>query len=194
MTCLVRLTMGALVVGILAPGAAGQDAEADRLAQDCGVNSLYVLLQLRDATPDLAQLRAGLPDTRANGLSMAGIQAASGRHGVPLRGRWVGPGDVPIDRPMIALLRPEGASGHFVVIEPVGVLGKSVLVLDFPRPPQIMAYADLIGSAAWTGLTLAPVTAPERFGPWAAAAVGVALVGWGLAARRTRRPGVVGPA
>lgn len=184
-----RLLFVASIVGLSAAGAAGQAPEDDQLAKDCGVHALYLLLRLCAADTDLTQLRATLPDTRADGLSLAEIRDAAARRGVTLRGRRIGPQDVPIDRPMIAHLRPGEGRGHFVVIEPVGTLGKSVMVLDFPRPPRVVAYADLIGSDAWTGLALAPATAQERFGPWIATGLGAVLVALGVAAPRLRRPG-----
>ena len=187
MNAATRSVVVALLVGFSAAGAAGDTAEGDRLIKDCGVNSLYLLLRLCSASVDLAELRATLPDTRANGLSMTELQAASARHGVVLRGKRIGPGDVPIDRPMITLLRSDGDQGHFVVLEPVGVLGKSVMVLDFPRPAQIVAYADLMKSGGWTGLALAPATHWERIGRWAACAAGVSLTAFGLAWTRVRR-------
>lgn len=181
-----RLAMVAVLIGLSGAGALGETAEGDRLIKDCGVNSLYLLLRLCSTNADLAKLRATMPDTRANGLSMAEIQAASAKHGVVLQGKRIGLGDVPIDRPMITLLRSDGDQGHFVVLEPVGVLGKSVMVLDFPRPAQVVAYSDLLKASGWTGLTLAPVTSWERFGPWSASGVGVLLLVLGLTSPWTR--------
>lgn len=158
-----------------------EEREASRLINDCGVNSLYLLLRLRSAEVDLAELRRALPSTEAEGLSMSEIQAASGRRGVPLRGVRIGPGNVPIDRPVITLLRPGGGMGHFVVLEPVGVLGKMVMVLDFPRPARVVDYAELMKHGDWTGLALAPVSTRERLGPWALSGLGAAIAGLGLA-------------
>jgi len=186
MNASLRSGLVALLVVLPVAGVLGETAEGDRLIKDCGVNSLYLLLRLCSSPANLSELRATLPDTRANGLSMAEVQAASGRHGVPLRGRRIGMGDVPLDRPVIAFLQAKESQGHFVVLEPVGVLGKSVMVLDFPRPARIMSYADLIQSNEWTGLVLSPVTSWERFGPWAASAAGVSLVFLGLASFWTR--------
>ncbi len=182
-----RSALVMLLVVIPATGTLGDTAESERLIKDCGVNSLYLLLRLRETPVNLAQLRAMLPDTKANGLSMAELQAAAGRYGVTLRGKRIGSGDVPIDRPIITLLRSDEDQGHFVVLEPVGVLGKSVMVLDFPRPAQIVAYADLMKSGGWTGLALAPATYWERIGRWAACGAGVLLTVFGLALPRIRR-------
>ena len=84
---------------------------------------------------------------------------------------------------MIAFLKAGHDGGHFVVLEPVGVLGKSVMILDFPRPNQIMGYTDLIRSSKWTGLVLVPVTTWERFGPWVLSGLGAVLVGLGAMPR-----------
>lgn len=177
--------------GTTAPAAAD---EGDRIINDCGVNSLYLLLRLRSTEVDLAELRRTLPDTEAQGLSMAEIRAASGRYGVPLRGRRLGPGDVPIDRPTIALLKPSDGQGHYVVLEPVGIRVRAVMVLDFPRPPRIVDYADLMRGGDWTGLALVPVTLWDRSGPWIISGTGVLLVLSGLAPvwklRLTARSGI----
>ena len=193
----------ALVVFVALPsaGARGQNAAAERRIKECGVNSLYCLLQLCSAEVDLAELRATLPATRAKGLSMVELQTAASRSGVPLRGRRIDLGDIPIDRPMIAYLRMSAEQGHFVVLEPVGLLGKSVMILDFPRPAQIMAYSDLMRDDRWTGLVLSPVKSWERFGPWVVSGVGLLVLGFGLASpwlrfgkRRRARPAAIGGA
>ena len=96
---------------------------------------------------------------------------------------------MPLDRPTIVLLRLGESQGHFVVLEPVGNLGKMVMVLDFPRPARIVAYADLMKEGGWTGLALAPVTAWERSGPWIVSGLGVSLLILGLFAPWRRRKG-----
>jgi len=163
------------------------EREASRVINDCGVNSLYLLLRLRSAEVDLSELRRALPETEAHGLSMAEIQAASNRFGVSLKGQQIGPGDLPIDRPTIVLLKRGESQGHFIVLEPVGNLGKMVMVLDFPRPARIVAYADLMNEGGWTGLALQPVTAWERSGPWIASGLGVLLLILGIFAPWRRR-------
>jgi len=148
----IGITLMIASVGLALSSSPGdEEREASRLINDCGVNSLYLLLRLRSEEVDLAELRRALPSTEAEGLSMSEIQAASGRRGVPLRGVRIGPGDVPIDRPVITLLRPGGGMGHFVVLEPVGVLDKMVMVLDFPRPARVVDYAELIKHGDWAG-------------------------------------------
>lgn len=196
MNAALRSALVALLVVGPASGVRGDTAASERLIKDCGVNSLYLLLRLREAPVDLAELRAMLPATAADGLSMAELQAAAGRFGVSLQGKRIDSGDVPLDRSVLALFQEEGGPGHFVVLEPVGVLGKSVMVLDFPRPAQIFAYADLIQGGKWTGLVLAPVTAWERFAPWITSALGLTLACIGLAfpwVRRSWRSTVVSP-
>ncbi len=184
---LVNMTLFLGLAGTPAMSLADDDRDASRLINDCGVNSLYLLLRLRSADVDLTELRRSLPDTEAHGLSMAEIQAVSHRYGVPLKGRQIRAADVPIDRPTIVLLKSSEGRGHFVVLEPVGTLGKMVMVLDFPRPVRIVTYADLMNGPDWTGLALAPVTAWERVGPWIASGAGVSLVVLGLTAPWRRR-------
>ena len=178
MTILMSSIRTAFVIGVcLSLGSTrllgDEEREAYRLINDCGVNSLYLLLRLRSAEGDLADLRRSLPDTKPHGLSIAEIQATAEHHGVSLRGRRIGLGDVPIDRPVIAFLKRGEDQGHFVVLEPVGNMGKMVMVLDFPRPARIVADKDLMNGDNWTGLVLTPVTTWERFGPWIASSLGV---------------------
>ena len=96
-------------------------------------------------------------------------------------------GDVPLDRPTIVLLKSGESSGHFVVLEPVVVLGKKVMILDFRRPVRIVDYADLMRDAAWTGLALVPVTFWERTRPWVISGAGMLLTILGLASPLRRR-------
>ncbi len=187
-TSILALLIAGAGIG-LAPGPVlGQDGDdGSRLINDCGVNSLYLMLKLRAAEVDLADLRRALPSTAERGLSLAEIRAASARFGCRLRGAKIGARDVPLDRPAIVLLKPEGGEGHFVVLEPVGVLGKMVMVLDFPRPPRVVDSSEIMGGAGWTGLALTPVAPWERYGPWVASGVGVSLVALGIAAPWRRR-------
>lgn len=163
--------------------------EAEDAVNDCGVNALYLMLRLEGRAVDLADLRRGLPDHRADGLSMADLQRAAASRGCRLAGRRVGPDDVPLDRPAIAWLKHEGG-GHFVVLRPVGETGTMVTVLDFPRPPRAVDYAELLATAGWSGRVMTPV------GPWRLAAAWAAG-GFGLAAAaaamlRLARRGPVG--
>ena len=186
-----KIFVVALYLG-LAPAALLGDEERDasRLINDCGVNSLYLLLRLRSAEVVLSELRRSLPATEAHGLSMAEIQAASNHYGVPLKGRRIGPDDTPLDRPIIALLKLGEDQGHFVVLEPVGNLGKMAMVLDFPRPARVIAYTDLMNGEDWTGLALVPVTPWERFGLWVMVGLGVILVIVGIVSPWSRRKAV----
>lgn len=181
------LTIASCLGLVPTPLLGDDERDASRPINDCGVNSLYLLPRLRSAEVDLSEVRRALPDTEAHGLSMAEIQAGSGRHGVPLRGRRIGPGDVPIDRPVIALLKSREDTGHFVVLQPVGVLGKMAMVLDFPRPVRLIAYADLMRGDDWTGLALAPISTWERYRPWILSGVGVSLAILALASPWRRR-------
>jgi hypothetical protein len=114
-------------------------------APDCGVHSLYLILQLTGHPADLSQIDRALPARRDDGYSMAELQAAARANGLRLQGVKLGPHDFPLDRPVIAYThrhRPGG--GHFIVIQPVGVTGTLVQILEPPYPPQVIPYDNLI--------------------------------------------------
>lgn len=146
-----------VVVGAGWPAAARSQftPAAEDAVNDCGVNALYVMLRLEGRAADLADLRRTLPDRREDGLSMADLQDAAAAWGCRLVGRQVGPERLPLDRPAIAWQRHEG-SGHFIVLRPVGETGTMVAVLDFPRPPRVVDYTELLESPRWSGRVLMP--------------------------------------
>lgn len=143
---------------------------------DCGVYSLYTMLRLSQLNVDFAKLRADLPTNPEHGLSMENLREASKKLGVVLHGKRLKFNELPLDRPVIALLRLDEGHGHFVVLNPVGNLGKSALYLDFPRSPKVVAYADIFNSQAWTGLILTPESHWDRARPWIFFAVGVLII------------------
>lgn len=163
------LVLGLAISASTVRGAgAGDDSRVgtgdDVRVNDCGVNSLYLLLRPCSRDVDLTELRRRLPNPRDSGLSMHELRAAAGTFGLRLRGVRIGSRDVPLDRPVIALLEHEG-NGHFVVLVPTGETGTMVQMLDFPRPPQVVDYASLLESSEWTGKVMIPSWRHERAMP-----------------------------
>lgn len=184
-----RLVCAAVLL-LASPARAFAEANVDPI-NDCGVNSLYLLLRLHSRDVNLSDLRRALPHPGMDGLSMADLQSAASSHGVSLRGTRLRREDFPLDRPIIALLRTED-DGHFVVLQPVGATGTMAMILDFPRPPKIVDHASLSDSEDWNGLALVPVRPWESAFPYSvgiAASVLAASLSYRLRARlRGRAP------
>jgi ABC-type bacteriocin/lantibiotic exporter with double-glycine peptidase domain len=128
---------------------------------------------------DLARLRASIPAPGALGLSMADLQEAARRQGLPLRGVKLSIHEFPLEHPAIVLMK-EGDRGHYVVVQPTGTTGTVALLLDFPHPPRSVDYTDLLARPDWTGLALVP-----KRSNWLAWATGGVAVASGLALART---------
>ncbi len=113
---------------------------------DCGVNSLYILLESAGKPASLETIRRALPPARdPAGFSMAELQAAATSCGVPLRGRRFRREDVPLTRPAIAHLETHRHGvGHFVALRPVGVTGTMVQIIEPPNDPKVVDYHDLL--------------------------------------------------
>ena len=143
---------------------------------DCGLASLYLLLQLRGYAVDLSALRAHLPPRPAAGYSMMELRDAAGRLGLPLVGVHLQSGDSVPDTPLLAFLN-RGGHGHFLVIHPVGHTGRMVQVFDGFQGPVVMDWADLYKSPEWTGLALVPHRTVwwTRIAPAGALIVGLAV-------------------
>ncbi len=143
---------------------------------DCGVNCVYVLLRSLGRDIDLAELRSSMPVPGELGLSMEQLQQAASDHGLALSGVRLASQDFPIDRPAIFLMKT-GERGHYVVVQPAGTTGKMAIVLDFPRPPRLVDYDEIIAQADWTGLALIPSRPnwPARIAGGLAVVSGLAL-------------------
>jgi len=114
---------------------------------DCGVNSLFILLESAGKPASLETIRRALPPARdPAGFSMSELQAAATSCGVPLRGRRFRRGAAPLTRPAIAHLETHRHGvGHFVALRPVGVTGTMVQVIEPPNDPKVVDYDDLLG-------------------------------------------------
>lgn len=182
-----RRFLRTLVLLLIAPARAFAEGDADPI-NDCGVNSLYLLLRLHARDVDLSDLRRRLPRPGEDGLSMADLQSAASSYGLDLRGERLRREDLPLDRPVVALLG-EGGGGHFVVLRPVGTTGTMAMLFDFPRPPRVVDYDALWGARGWDGLALVPVRRRGSALPYPAglAAAVAALLSCRLLAKRRGR-------
>ena len=112
---------------------------------DCGVNSLYMLLDLVGSDVSLEELRANLPARDDNGYSMLELRDAAYRCGQPVSGGLLTTATLPLDRPAVAYFDSlNSKSGHFVVLMPVGAMGKMVQIIDPPYHPRIVDYSTIM--------------------------------------------------
>ncbi len=60
----------------------------------------------------------------------------------------------------------QGEHGHFIVVRPVGRMGKMVQVLDNDQDVLVTDLTDLTSAVEWAGLSLRPIHVdwPGRFG------------------------------
>ena len=183
----VALVLVAIVAGQGA-GAADERLGAD-VPIDCGPAALLALGAVEGRPINYDQIAARLPQRRG-GHSMRELRDAARSFGLELDGLYVGTDARLVDRPMLAFIKDKGARiEHFLVVRPVGHTGKLVQLIDSNGPPRVIDRADLVASAQWTGVVLAP-----RRTNWAVvggsgllAAAG--LLGLGrLLARRGKRP------
>jgi Peptidase C39 family len=150
----VALTFG--VVLALVPTTCVQATRPDSETNlDCGVNVLFVLLQIEGCPVSLAQLESALPSRHSDGYSLKELADAAGSLGLSLEGVRIAKQDKALDRAAIAFVK-DAKGGHFLVLRPVGTTGTMVQVIDPPRAPQIMDYNLLFESRAWKGRILLP--------------------------------------
>jgi hypothetical protein len=146
---------GFLVIGLTAASPAVRTDDRETIRLDCGVNALYVLLNLEGHPSSIDQLLSALPAPQPDGYSMAELADAARARGLPLDGVRLAKGDPSPVRPVIAFLNdPRG--GHFAVLRPVGTTRTMVQVIDPPSAPWIADLDRVVGSKNWTGKVLTP--------------------------------------
>jgi Peptidase C39 family len=155
MSCRVRRCLGCLgAIGLVILTVGARTAESDQpMKVDCGVNALYLLLQLEGNAVTLQKIDALLPPRRPDGYSMAELSGAARSLGLNLDGIRFGKGDRALTRPAIAFLK-RGKNGHFAVLRPVGTTGTMVQIIDPPSPPWIADYDRIFAAKPWTGRIL----------------------------------------
>lgn len=157
---------------------------------DCGVNALFILLQLEGRPVDLDRVESALPRRHPDGYSMEELLAAGRSMGLSLEGVRFAKGDAALDRPAIAFVK-DARGGHFTVLRPVGTTGTMVQVIDPPHVPWITDYDRLFESRTWTGRILIPRDPWHvRYSvPLALAGLGIPLVSLSVwRHRRSSRP------
>lgn len=160
------------------------------LPPDCGTNALFVLMALNGGEADLDRIRSALPAPHELGYSMLELRSAARRCGLNLIGETFRPTNVPLRGPVIAY-RPghKPASGHFVVLRPVGSHNTVVQIIDPPYAPRIVEYAVLFGRRGEPIRILRSATVFESWVPIGAAILLAAtcVAGLVLASRVRRR-------
>ncbi len=131
------------VLGFILP-ATGRSEE--RFAPpDCGVSSLYILLDLTGRRVELKDLYEALPPRHEDGYSLLELRNASRRCGLDLWGGRLSRDHLPLDRPVIAYYNVPGRQlGHYVVLVPVGTTGTMVEMIDPPYHPRIVDYTAVM--------------------------------------------------
>lgn len=141
-------------LALLAQAAAVKAAAPDEATTlDCGVNALFVLLQLEGRGLTFERIEEALTKRDPRGYSMAELRVAAGKLGLSLEGVRFTKGDKALPRPAIVFLQGD-KGGHFAVLRPVGTTGTMVQVIDPPYPPWITDYDRLFAEASWTGRIL----------------------------------------
>lgn len=146
---------GLLLVALVHPG---EVASADSSAvdpPDCGVASLFILLQLQGKPASIERIEASLPARDPRGYSMADLSTAAGACGLKLEGVRFGRADAALGGPAIAYFK-DPIGGHFAVLRPLGATGTLVQLIDPPHAPSVHDYGDIIETPLWTGRILVP--------------------------------------
>jgi hypothetical protein len=194
-----RLTL-LLLSALLIPTATAITGRAESVYNppDCGTNALFLLMKLEGVAVGLNEIQSALPPPHEFGYSMLELQSAGQRCGLNLVGRTFGPAGVPLSGPVIAY-RPghKPASGHFVVLRPVGSSNTVVQVIDPPYAPRVIDYPALFGGTARPVMILRPTTRFERWAPLAwvlllAVPCLILLRATGWIRHRTKRPPQIG--
>jgi ABC-type bacteriocin/lantibiotic exporter with double-glycine peptidase domain len=153
------------IVAILFVGPSLRADEGEPHPNDCGPNSLILLLRLAGRDVAFDAVKQALPHRHNAGYSLGELQSAASKFGIRLSGIRLDRLDLPLIYPAIAFLSNAG-EGHFVLLRPVGTTGKVVQVLDPPSAPAVMDYEQLLASPSWTGRMLVRETPTEWFISW----------------------------
>jgi hypothetical protein len=144
-----------LVLAFVAATRAQASGPGPETKLDCGVNALFILLQVEGRPVTLDRLEAALPPQHPDGYSMAELADAARSLGLRVEGVRFVKGDRALDRAAIAFIK-DSKGGHFLVLRPVGTTSTMVQVIDPPHAPQITDYDRLFESRVWTGRILLP--------------------------------------
>jgi hypothetical protein len=153
-----RRTAWILVMLIIVPSVAlvtGARAYSPNFVPpDCGLNSLFILLELSGYKADMTLLRRSLPPQSQDGYSLLDLKNAASELGYPCRGVAVEKGQLPPHQAALAFLKGPG-HGHFIVIRRFRESDTNrVQILDPPSPPVIVDYVQLTSDPHWSGRLL----------------------------------------
>ena len=138
----------------LVPISAALGNEPEFVPPDCGLNSLFLLLELSGDHVDLDRLRRALPPQSPRGYSLLELSDAASGLGHRCRGIALQKGEPPPNRPALVFMGDE-THGHFAVIRPVtGTDLSRVQVVDPPYPPLMVDWTSLTSDPHWTGRVL----------------------------------------
>lgn len=118
---------------------------AEFVPPDCGVNSLYLLLDLNGKRTSISHIKSLLPPARDNGYSLDDLRRAAKPCGLRLTGKILRLKETPLDRAVLAHLDTGViAGGHYVVLVPAGTTGKVVQLIDYPYAPKMLDYSSIV--------------------------------------------------
>lgn len=158
---LLCLSMATLSMQLQSRGDARE--EAAYKPPDCGTNALFLLMSLSGCDVSLANLQTALPQPDDLGYSMSDLTNAAHQCGLELVGGSIDKSCLPLQSPVMAHFdRHRPASGHFVLLRPVGKENKLVQIIDPPYAPRIFEYHFLLGNKGQSLKILRPQTAIER--------------------------------
>lgn len=149
-----------VLFGAWTSAAAGPD-QSEEYQYNCGILSLYTLLQLENARIDLADLESRLPPPSPDGCSLKELRDAARAVGVELRGVRLSDAPGSLDRPALVFI-DAGGHGHYIVIRPCGRTGKLLQILDANHSPRVIDESFFKSSESWTGIALIPTRTNTR--------------------------------
>jgi hypothetical protein len=188
-----RPTLFLLPAVLLVASSPACRAQSGYDAPDCGTNALYLLMKLQGMTSGLNEIQSALPPPREQGYSMLELQSAAKACGLHLVGVRFRPASAPLPGSVIAH-RPghKPASGHFVVLRPLGSNNTMIQVIDPPYAPQLIDYPALFGGKGEPVMILRPATAFETWAHYAVPLVIAVFCLSLLAVRLIRQRGIRG--
>lgn len=120
---------------------------------DCGLNALFILLELNGHHVELSKLREELPPQTSKGYSFQDLKNAAARLGYDLQGISLHTSSNLPRVPAIVFLSDQ-KNGHFIVTKPIENSKTLIQVFDAPSQPRIVNEDVLKKDSHWTGRIL----------------------------------------
>lgn len=127
--------------------------EATFQPPDCGLNALFILLELNGHQVELSKLRDKLPPQTSKGYSFLDLKNAAAGVGYDLQGVMLNDSSNLPRVPAIVFLS-DRENGHFIVTKPIANSSKLVQIFDAPAQPRIVNTDFLVKDSHWTGRAL----------------------------------------